>query len=203
MNFTRTNVETCGTSLQGYVTAKYSDLVRVFGAPLEEVDGYKVSTEWDIKFADGTVATIYEYKETSLYDDANPSVADFRAEADRSDGFEWHVGGRDKTAVTHVIDALKSAPKPGMSSWTFGEEFEPNQYGLTRVISIASEGAVIAHVNCGFGNGREKAKLMAALPEMVEALRSIVRINGSTGGHKAMVEEFKFRASRALSKAGL
>jgi hypothetical protein len=45
------------------------------------------------------------------------------------------------------------------------------------------------------------ALLIASAPEMAEALRQIVRINGSTGGAAALVREFKFLAEQALAKA--
>jgi hypothetical protein len=45
--------------------------------------------------------------------------------------------------------------------------------------------------------------LLAAVPEMVEALQYILRINGSTSGAKSMVKEFKYRATIALTKAGV
>lgn len=39
--------------------------------------------------------------------------------------------------------------------------------------------------------------------EFAKVLRFICNINGSTGGHAAMVAEFKFRARQALDKADL
>ena len=47
--------------------------------------------------------------------------------------------------------------------WSHGAEFEPRGYGLQNVISVFARGAVIAHVNCGFGNGLANAALLAAL----------------------------------------
>jgi hypothetical protein len=77
------------TSLQGYVTATYDQLVAHFGEP--EGGGDKTTVEWMLQFEDGTVATIYDWKEystpTGLYD--------------------WHIGGRNKTAVTRVTQSLK------------------------------------------------------------------------------------------------
>lgn len=40
-----------------------------------------------------------------------------------------------------------------------------------------------------------------AAPEMLEALKRIVAINGSTGGSEAMVKEFKHLAETAIAKA--
>lgn len=88
MKFT-TDANANGTSLQGYVTAYYHQLVEQFGQP--EFGGDKTTAEWCLQFEDGTVATIYDWKEyetpTGLY--------------------RWHVGGHSVEAVWAVTDALK------------------------------------------------------------------------------------------------
>lgn len=45
------------------------------------------------------------------------------------------------------------------------------------------------------------ARLIAAAPDLLAALERITLINGSTGGHKAMVAEFKHIARTAIAKA--
>lgn len=94
-------VQSYGTSLQGYVNVPFSKLVAVFGEPSDS-DGYKVAFEWSIEFDDGVIATIYDWKSTSLYDDDLPSPAYLRD----TDFDSWHVGGFDKRAVTHVLEAI-------------------------------------------------------------------------------------------------
>lgn len=55
--------------------------------------------------------------------------------------------------------------------WAAGQEFRPaRNFGLQNVISIAVSGEVVAHVNCGFGRGEENARLIAAAPELLNAL---------------------------------
>lgn len=100
-----------GTSLQGTIDVPFSKLVAIFGEPSTHVDHYKVAFEWVITFADGTVATIYDYKASSLYDHDNPTPAQMRA-ADYSD---WHIGGmRDTNVVAKVIEEIKQhALTPG------------------------------------------------------------------------------------------
>ena len=56
-----------------------------------------------------------------------------------------------------------------MENWHKGEVFAPGRYGLSEVISVACDGAVIAHVNCSFGDGEEKAALISAVPELLHA----------------------------------
>ena len=78
-----------GTSLKGYISCTYNQLVAVFGAPDKYNDPVdpsdKVNIEWCLKFPNGTVATIYAWKRVPQ----NPDVA-----------FEWNVGG-------YKLDALE------------------------------------------------------------------------------------------------
>jgi hypothetical protein len=78
-----------GTSLQGYVQAYYHQLVEVFGEP--EGGGDKTTVEWCLEFEDGTVATIYDWKE---YD--TPMGL-----------YHWHIGGRNNLAVDRVTKTFK------------------------------------------------------------------------------------------------
>jgi hypothetical protein len=90
MKFTQADWEAVnGTSLQGYITATYDQLVERFGQP--EGGGDKTTVEWMLQFADGTVATIYDWK----VDETPTSM------------YNWHIGGVNKTAVTRVTQSLK------------------------------------------------------------------------------------------------
>jgi hypothetical protein len=77
-----------GTSLQGYVEAYYHQLVEVFGEP--EGGGDKTTVEWCLQFADGTVATIYDWKEYET-----PMGL-----------YRWHIGGKNRRAVGLVQQAF-------------------------------------------------------------------------------------------------
>ncbi len=80
-----------GTSLQGYVNTTYANLVACFGEPDKNFDDYKSDANWDITFADGVVATIYNWKDGKNYAGADGlALADIR---------EWHVGGFRGTDV--------------------------------------------------------------------------------------------------------
>jgi hypothetical protein len=90
MKFTQaTWTEANGTSLQGYIRATYAELVERFGEP--EAGGDKTTVEWCLAFEDGTIATIYDWKEyeTPMY------------------AYDWHIGGMSKTAVTRVTSTFK------------------------------------------------------------------------------------------------
>ena len=92
MKFT-TGADANMTSLQGYVQAHYHQLVEVFGEP--EGGGDKTTVEWCLAFEDGTVATIYDWKEyeTPMYE------------------YNWHIGGKSKQAVARVESAFRQGVK--------------------------------------------------------------------------------------------
>lgn len=80
-----------GTCYQGQIPATYRDLVDAFGMPTTGPDDFlddKVTCSWHLTFEDGTVATIYDWKTgytpTGVYN--------------------WHIGGKNKTAVERVLD---------------------------------------------------------------------------------------------------
>ena len=85
-----------GTSLQGYIFASYDELVNVFGRPSVGPDkpsgDEKVTCEWNLEFEDGTVVTIYDWKE---YTGKTPRGR-----------YEWHIGGRSRSAERLVQEAL-------------------------------------------------------------------------------------------------
>ena len=93
MKFTK-NADTNGTYLQGYLTATFEQLEAVFGESAGAGD--KTTQEWSLRFADGTVATIYDWKEyrtpCGLYD--------------------WHVGGASPQALARVQQAFSENRTP-------------------------------------------------------------------------------------------
>ena len=92
------------TSLQGYVETTYAQLVELFGEPMR--GGDKTTAEWVLKFNDGTVATIYDWKEYSTPMDA----------------YDWHVGGNKRTVVAMVQEALDGVVEVVDAFWTMKEE---------------------------------------------------------------------------------
>lgn len=86
-----------GTSLQGRITATYSELTSLFGEPTSG-DGYKVDAEWYIQFEDGTFATIYNWKSGKNYCGAEGLEV--------KDITDWHVGGMSKASADRVQIAL-------------------------------------------------------------------------------------------------
>lgn len=101
MKLLHTNSNTCGTSLQGYQSIDYSELVRIFGKPTyshcidPELD--KVNYEWDLLFKDEDgkeiTATIYDWKTLPHHSTAP--------------GYRWHVGGFNYEAVAAVSEYIR------------------------------------------------------------------------------------------------
>jgi hypothetical protein len=90
-----------GTSLQGYVVTTYAKLVEAFGEPSHDGDGYKVDAEWVLSNEDDQVVTIYNWKNGPNYCGADGwPVAEIT---------EWHIGGRNKTAVDLVEEAMPTS----------------------------------------------------------------------------------------------
>jgi hypothetical protein len=101
MKFT-TNANVNGTSLAGGIRATYDQLVAVFGKPeffdLDNSDG-KIDVEWAIAFDNGTVATIYNWKNGKNYCGSEGlNVADI---------VDWNVGGSHYDAAILVEEAFK------------------------------------------------------------------------------------------------
>ena len=102
MRINKPSINTNGTSLQGYINCSYDDLTKALGYPLEEgFDDYKSDAEWQIEFNDGTVATIYNWKNGKNYlGDQGYNLCDIT---------QWHVGGRRPEIVERVAFLIKSA----------------------------------------------------------------------------------------------
>lgn len=92
------NISINNTSFQGEVDAGFNLLCTLFGRPFSG-DEYKVDAEWVIEFEDGTVASIYNWKDGFNYLGAQGTPSDQIG--------SWHVGGRDKRSVELVKDVLE------------------------------------------------------------------------------------------------
>lgn len=86
-----------GSHRQGQITTTYQALVDCFGEPNHEGDGgYKVSFEWAIEFADGTFATIYDWKWSE----------EERVRAKTGGEFTFNIGGFNRDATHKVHEAM-------------------------------------------------------------------------------------------------
>lgn len=90
-----------GLSMQGCAPFSYDRIVEVFGEPDPGSGDDKAAFIWVITFEDGTVASIYDYKASSLYDERLPSPEQMK------EAFQgWHIGGKGWPAVHLVVRAL-------------------------------------------------------------------------------------------------
>jgi hypothetical protein len=90
-------VDVNGTSLVGEITCSYEKICKIFSQP-EKGDGYKVDAQWAMKFEDGTIATIYNWKNGKSYCGKDGlKVKDIK---------DWHIGGNDQKAYYYVVQCL-------------------------------------------------------------------------------------------------
>ena len=91
-----------GTFLQGYIKASYEQLVKTFGEPHDpDGDNYKTDVEWAFEFADGTIATLYNWKNGKNYLGEAEGL-------ELNDIYEWHVGGFSEKAVAKLLEKLRA-----------------------------------------------------------------------------------------------
>jgi len=118
------DIDTNGTGRFGNLQATYKELTSLFGEP-HTADDYKVDAEWDVQFDDGTVATIYNYKNGFNY---------CGKDGIRTQQItKWHVGGMSMNASIKVqitLDLMREgaadadgAPKDKVEA-AFGSAFE-------------------------------------------------------------------------------
>ncbi len=90
-------VDINGTHLQGYINCSYDRLTELLGEPMEG-DGYKVDAEWALQFDDGTIVTVYNWKNGKSYcGDGGLSVENIT---------RWNIGGVSSNAVSLVENLL-------------------------------------------------------------------------------------------------
>lgn len=90
------SISIAGTCLQGYAMTEYYRIVELFGRP-KNGDGYKTDVEWVIRFEDGLVATIYNWKNGPAY-----CGDDFKVEYIN----EWNIGGSSEEAVKRITKLI-------------------------------------------------------------------------------------------------
>jgi hypothetical protein len=89
------------TSLQGYIETSYADLVGCFGLHDDEYDDFKSDANWTITFADGVVASIYNWKNGKNYcGEDGLELVEIR---------NWNIGGHRGTDVEARVKAAMAA----------------------------------------------------------------------------------------------
>lgn len=98
-------IDVNGTFLVGEINADYNTLVSAFGEPAEGID--KIDVTWKIKFSDGTIATIYNYKDGKNYLGESGMATEKIT--------NWHIGGKSSKAFSCVEEVLNNAPSVSIS----------------------------------------------------------------------------------------
>jgi hypothetical protein len=82
-----------GTSFKGTIQAQLWELLAVFGTPIQLPDPPRVTYEWRIKFDDGLVVAIYDWKQGPV---AHNEVV------------TWHIGAQHTWLVERVHEAFRA-----------------------------------------------------------------------------------------------
>lgn len=92
--------KTGGSYLIHKIVSTYDKLEETFGEPRHFAGayGHKVDVQWTLQFEDGTLATIYNYKDGTNYLGANG--------LHHKHITNWSVGGHNYTAYTRVRECL-------------------------------------------------------------------------------------------------
>jgi len=114
-------IDYIGTHLQGYVDTTYDALVAAFGKPTT-ADEYKVDWEWLVEFDDGTIATVYNWKDGPNYCGSEGLKA--------SQITDWHIGGKGVRAITLVGEVLAGQTQSNeerMDEWSKSRQLGSEQ----------------------------------------------------------------------------
>jgi len=105
----KTNKSLDGTSFHGATfSATLADLQIILGAPNHTSDHHdKVQNEWEMELEDGTVFSVYDWKEYRRYTD--------------KETIEWHIGGMDQKdtfvaqdTLVEALDTMNAPPKSNL-----------------------------------------------------------------------------------------
>jgi len=93
--------DTGGTYLQGHIDTTYENIVSVLGKQHHNGDDYKTDAEWNIKFEDGTIATLYNWKNGKNY------CGEEGCELENIT--EWNIGGHSPRARDLLFSLLNKS----------------------------------------------------------------------------------------------
>ena len=111
------NVETNGTSNKGHLNTSYEYLVQKLGKEhFGESGDAKIMCEWAFEFKDGSIGTIYNYKNGINYDPKDGFIKDHIP--------NWEIGGNSDRVIHHINNLL------GMEHHNENYKIEFNNYGF-------------------------------------------------------------------------
>ena len=87
------DIDCNGTSLIGCLDISYKELLDKLGEP-NNGDDYKVDAAWNIEFEDGTILTVYNYKDVNYNGTDGTPTEEIR---------DWHVGGYSNKSLDYIF----------------------------------------------------------------------------------------------------
>ena len=97
MEYKRTE-DVNGTCLQGRINTSYQTLLYKLPPPIDYYDCYKTEVVWALKFSDGTIATVYNWKNGKNYLEEDG--------LELEEITEWNIGGHTKKALEYINQLL-------------------------------------------------------------------------------------------------
>ena len=100
------DIGTGGTCYQGEIIVSYEEIISIFGKSADwynNCDGEKIDAEWNIKFSDGKVATIYNWKNGINYLGKNGIPLKYIT--------HWNIGGKTDDVVERINNIIKKGEK--------------------------------------------------------------------------------------------
>jgi hypothetical protein len=97
-----------GTWLRGYIDCSYNKMIQVLGHPFKYHNNCKTDAEWYLEFEDGSIATIYNWKNGINYcgpDEGTPTELIT----------VWNVGGNGADATRLVLETLEGMHNRGVT----------------------------------------------------------------------------------------
>ena len=91
-----------GTSLKGYIEIPYLELVSKLPATIPS-DEYKTDVNWGLEFEDGTIATIYNWKNGKNYLGEKG--------LDIENITKWNIGCNSAKAVEYINNIINKGEK--------------------------------------------------------------------------------------------
>jgi len=91
-----------GTHLQGHIDTTYENIISVLGKEHHKGDEYKTEAEWCIQFQDGTIATLYNWKNGKTYCGEKDGL-------NVEDITEWNIGGHSPRARDLLFNLLNKS----------------------------------------------------------------------------------------------
>jgi len=113
------SVETNGTSNKGHLYTSYEYLVQKLGKEhFGESGDAKILCEWAFEFKDGSIGTIYNYKNGINYDPKDGFIKEHIP--------NWQIGGNSDRVIHHINCLL------GMENHNENYKIEFNNYGFKK-----------------------------------------------------------------------